>query len=44
MFADSRFITIHGLTLHFRVVMPAGKVRHRVLLVPSPGQSTSSWR
>lgn len=44
MFADSRFITIHGLTLHFRVVMPEGKVRHRVLLVPSPGQSTASWR
>lgn len=44
MFADSRFITIHGLTMHFRVVMPAGDVRHRVLLVPSPGQSTSGWR
>ena len=44
MFSDSRFITIHGLTLHFRVVMPEGRVRHRVLLVPSPGQSTACWR
>lgn len=44
MYPDSRYITIRGLQLHFRVVMPAGTVRHRVLLVASPGQSTHSWR
>lgn len=44
MYPDSRYITIHGLTLHFRVIMPASPVRHRVLLVASPGQSTYNWR
>jgi len=44
MFSDSRFIAIHGLTIHYRVVMPAGRVRHRVLLVASPGHSTLCWR
>lgn len=44
MFPDSRYITIRGLSLHYRVVMPVGQVRHRALLVASPGQSTHHWR
>jgi len=44
MYPNSQFIVIHGLSIHYRVVMPAGKVRHRVLLVPSPGQTTACWR
>ena len=44
MFSDSRFITIRGLSVHYRVVKPAGPVRHRALLVASPGHSTLCWR
>lgn len=44
MYSDSRFIVIHGLSVHYRVIMPAGRTRHRVLLVSSPGQTTASWR
>ena len=44
MKSDSRFIAIRGLSVHYRVVMPEGTVRHRVLLVPSPGQSEFNWR
>ena len=44
MYSDSRFIAIHGLTVHYRVVMPVGEVKHRALLLASPGQSTFNWR
>ena len=44
MFEDSRFMTIRGLSVHYRVIRPAGPVRHRVLLVASPGHSTFAWR
>lgn len=44
MFSNSRFITIRGISLHYRVLLPTGPVRHRALLVPSPGQTTYSWR
>ncbi len=44
MYEDSRFITIHGLSVHYRVIEPKDEVKHRVLLVASPGQSTRSWR
>lgn len=44
MFSDSRFIVIHGLSVHYRVVMPAEPARHRALLVSSPGHSTFGWR
>lgn len=44
MFSNSRFIAIHGLSVHYRVVMPEMPVRHRALLVASPGQSTYNWR
>ena len=44
MYSDSRFISIHGITVHYRILRPAGAVRHRVFLLASPGQSTFSWR
>ncbi len=44
MYEDSRFITIHGLSIHYRVIEPENEILHRVLLVASPGQTTRSWR
>ena len=44
MFDDSRFIVIHGMKIHYRVIDPSGKARHRALLVASPGQSTANWK
>lgn len=44
MYSDSRFISIHGLTIHYRLVRPASEVRHRAFLLASPGQSTFNWR
>ena len=44
MYSNSRFVTIHGLSVHYRIVRPVGPVRHRALLLSSPGQSTFSWR
>lgn len=44
MFSNSRFITIRGLSVHYRVVKPVGPVLHRALLLASPGQSTFNWR
>ncbi len=44
MYENSRFLTIHGLSIHYRVVEPEGALKHRVLLVASPGQSTNSYR
>lgn len=44
MYEESLFITIHGLSVHYRVIEPEGVLQHRVLLIASPGQSTRSWR
>lgn len=44
MYSSSRFITIHGLSVHYRIIRPAGPVRHRAFLLSSPGQSTFNWR
>lgn len=44
MFADSRFITIRGILIHYRVALPRERPRHRVLLVPAPGATTECWR
>ncbi len=44
MYQNSRFITIRGLSIHYRIVRPIGPVRHRVFLLASPGQSTFNWR
>ena len=44
MYSNSRFITIRGLSVHYRVIRPVGSVRHRVFLLSSPGQSTFNWR
>jgi len=44
MYSDSQFLKIRGLSVHYRVIPPETTVRHRVLLVASPGQSTMNWR
>lgn len=44
MYSNSRFITIHGLSIHYRIIRPVGPVRHHALLLSSPGQSTFNWR
>lgn len=44
MYSSSQFISIHGLSLHYRLIRPDGEPRHRVLLIPSPGLSTFCWR
>lgn len=44
MYSNSRFITIRGLSIHYRIVHPVGPVRHRAFLLSSPGQSTFNWR
>ena len=44
MYSDSQFVKIRGLSIHYRVISPESKVRHRVLLVASPGQTTGGWR
>lgn len=44
MESGSYQIGIHNLTLQYRVVRPEGTVRHRALLLSSPGQSAYSWR
>ena len=40
----SRYIAIHGLTIHYRVAMPAGPAKGRVFLLSAPGFLTSCWR
>lgn len=44
MYSNSRFITIRGLSIHYRIINPVGSVHHRALLLSSPGQSTFNWR
>jgi pimeloyl-ACP methyl ester carboxylesterase len=44
MYEDSRYLTIHGLSIHYRIINPEGEVTQRILLVSSPGQSTHNWR
>lgn len=44
MYSDSQFVKIRGLSIHHRVIRPESTVKHRVLLLSSPGQSTGGWR
>lgn len=44
MYTNSRFLQVRGCTIHYRVMQPACRPRHRALLLSSPGQSTYSWR
>lgn len=44
MYPDSYFLQVRGCTIHYRVLKPLCRPRHRALLVASPGQSTDSWR
>ena len=44
MYPDSRILKFKGLAIHHRVLAPAGPILRRALLIPSPGQSTYSWR
>ncbi len=44
MYSDSQFVKIRGLSIHYRMISPESRIRHRVLLVSSPGQTTSLWR
>lgn len=44
MYSNSRYITIHGAMIHYRIIRPVGEVQHRALLLSSPGQSTFNWR
>lgn len=44
MYSDSRFVIIHGLSVHYRIISPDGTPKHRVLLLASPCQSTFQWR
>lgn len=39
-----KILKFGGLSVHYQVLMPSGPVYSRVLLIPSPGQSTFNWR
>ena len=40
----SRYIAIHGLSIHYRLALPAGPIRNRVFLLSAPGFSGACWR
>jgi len=44
MEGSSRYIIIRGLSIHYRIAVPSGPVRHRVFLLSAPGFLTSSWQ
>ena len=44
MYSSSRFINIRGCSIHYRIMRPEGAIRHRALLIASPGLSTYNWR
>ncbi len=40
----SQYISIRGLSIHYRIALPDGPVKHRVFLLCAPGFLTSCWR
>lgn len=42
-FAESRFVDVDGVTLHYRLWEPQGEVKGKALLVHGLGGSTYSW-